>query len=175
MGNRQAGYNHFPEAYNGGFPGCTAKQLGELLKSGYNQHDEKYEVKGNYLEHFKPALILLHIGTNHVENTSVDDFAEILNVILEYQKSDNRNLVTTFLARIIDNETHNPMIPELNKELDKLVRQRVAVGESIIQVDMESALDYSKDMADWLHPNPIGYEKMAWKWFEALDAWFKSK
>ena len=49
------------------------------------------------------------------------------------------------------------------------------MGESIIQVDMESAPDYSKDMADWLHPNPIGYEKMARKWFAAIDAWFKSK
>lgn len=43
----------------------------------------------------------------------------------------------------------------------------------IIRVDMENALDYSKDMADWLHPNPVGYKKIAGKWFEALDAWFK--
>lgn len=173
VGNRRAGYNIFPEANNAGFPGCTAKQLAELLRTGYNKFDKKYEVKGKYLEKFKPNIILLHIGTNHVNETSVNDINDILNIIQEYQKSKNGNPVTIFLARIIDYDPHNPDVKRLNNEVDELVKKRRDMGDTIIQVDMEKALDYSRDMADKFHPNPTGYDKMAQKWFEALDAWFK--
>jgi len=40
---------------------------------------------------------------------------------------------------------------------------RIANGDDIIIVDMESELDYSigADMADEVHPNDSGYTKMA--------------
>lgn len=173
VGNRRAGYNYFTEANNGGFPGCTAKELCHLLKTGYNQHEGKYEVNGPYLEKFKPDIILLHIGTNKINTTTTDDINNILNEIKKFRKSKKGNPVTTFLARIINGNPYNPVITEFNNSVDKMVEQRVKLGDNIIRVDMENILDYTRDMADMVHPNPSGYEKMAKQWFQAIDEWIK--
>jgi hypothetical protein len=49
---------------------------------------------------------------------------------------------------------------------------RIAGGDDIIIADMEIALDYTTDMADGLHPNDAGYEKMAKVWYDALAVFF---
>lgn len=50
-----------------------------------------------------------------------------------------------------------------------MVLGRIANGDDIIIVNMETALNYSTDMADYLHPNDSGYAKMAQVWYEALS------
>ena len=45
---------------------------------------------------------------------------------------------------------------------------RIAGGDDIIIVNMESALNYSTDMYDELHPNDSGYAKMSEVWYNAL-------
>ena len=61
-------------------------------------------------------------------------------------------------------------IPELNKELGKL-----ASKEKVLVVNMADGFEWEKDtVADKVHPNKNGAEKMAKKWFEALSS-FKEK
>jgi hypothetical protein len=171
VGNRRAGYNYFTEANNAGFPGCTVKELYHLLKTGYNQHEGKYEVNGHYLDKFKPDVILLHIGTSKANPANAEDVESILKEIRKFDHSKKGNPVTTFLARIINSKQHNPAITEFNMALDKIVEKRTADGDKIILVDMEHALDYNKDMADMMHPNPAGDEKIARQWHKALMVW----
>jgi len=173
VGNKRAGYNYFTEANNAGFPGCTPKELYHLIKTGYNQHEGKYEVNGHYLEKFKPDVILLHIGTTKVNPANAEDVNHILGEIRKFNKSKSGNPVTTFLAKIINNKQHNPIITAFNNAVADFAQQKIQQGEKIIIVDMENALDYTKDMADMTHPNPAGYEKIAKQWFDALDPWIR--
>jgi hypothetical protein len=58
---------------------------------------------------------------------------------------------------------------ELNELVQDLADLRIAAGDQIVVVDMESALDYGSDMDDTLHPNDSGYAKMAVVYDAAID------
>ncbi|MBK8900829.1 MAG: hypothetical protein IPM53_06595 [Anaerolineaceae bacterium] len=115
-------------------------------------------------------IILLHIGTNN-PTTSPIHVENILNEIDRYENDFNVD-ITVVLARIINRTFYNPRITIFNQNIEAMALDRVANGDDIIVVDMESALNYSTDMADNLHPNETGYTKMSNVWFAALDALF---
>lgn len=175
VGNRNAGEHFFPQPQNAGFPGCTAKQLCEVLRSGYNGFEKKQEVEGEYLPLFRPDVILLHIGSNHIDKTLPEDIDEVLSVISRYNGQKDGRPTVTFVARIIDYNVHNPHVSRLNTAVDAIVKWRIALGEPLVRVDMESALDYRLDMADIYHPNPVGYVKIAERWFHALEGYLKKR
>jgi len=58
-----------------------------------------------------------------------------------------------------------------NTNLVTMAQDRINSGDQILIVDMEcgAGLNYSTDMIDQLHPNQTGYDKMADKWFDAID------
>ena len=49
----------------------------------------------------------------------------------------------------------------LNIAIQNLADTRIASGDNIVVVDMEVLLDYQQDIADTVHPNETGYNKMA--------------
>ena len=114
-------------------------------------------------------VVLLHIGTNDISgsNEKVQDITEILNNIDLFSQD-----ITVVLARII-NRTDVPAktlaTTQFNEEVAAMARTRIANGDKIIVVDQENALNYGTDMADDLHPNQTGYDKMADVWLNALD------
>ncbi|MGD9876618.1 MULTISPECIES: SGNH/GDSL hydrolase family protein [Desulfococcus] len=107
-------------------------------------------------------IVLLHIGTNCL-TTDTEEVERILDNIYLYDID-----ITVFLALIIDRVPHSPDTSAYNLNLQAMASQRKADGDSIVVVDMEHALNYSDDMADWLHPNDDGYGKMADAWQNAL-------
>jgi lysophospholipase L1-like esterase len=114
-------------------------------------------------------VVLLHIGTNDISNGSqnVQDITEILNNI-DLLSQD----ITVVLARII-NRTDVPAkilsTTQFNDGVAAMARTRIDNGDKITIVDQENALNYETDMADDLHPNQNGYDKMADVWLNALD------
>lgn len=118
-------------------------------------------------------VVLLHIGTNDIaknpQDTSVDDVESILNEIDRFDPN-----VAVVLARIINqlNNNNQPRftVNQYNNNLQTLADQRIAAGDKIIVVDMETAIDYTADLADYLHPNITGYNKMATRWKEGLTS-----
>jgi len=126
-----------------------------------------------FLEANPADIVLLHIGTNDIsgENENVTEVEGILNSIDQYEIDHNEN-VTVILARIIlrtDNGAKNETTKAFNNEVEDMARARIANGDDIIIVDMENALTYPDDMADSLHPNAVGYEKMADVWYDAVS------
>ncbi len=120
--------------------------------------DNVFSWLGNY-----PAdVVLLHIGTNGLD-ASPADVDDILNEIDRFSEE-----TTVVLARIINRQQYSAMTTAFNDNVEAVARQRIAAGDRIILVDMESALTYPDDMADQWHPNQLGYEKMAEVWFRAL-------
>jgi lysophospholipase L1-like esterase len=112
----------------------------------------------------KPAdIVLLHIGTNEL-TTSPSDVEDILNEIDRYSED-----ITVLLARIINRQTYHPETTQFNDNVQAMAEDRIAEGDKIIIVDQESALNYSTDMWDDVHPNDSGYNKMAGVWLDSLD------
>ena len=117
----------------------------------------------------KPAdVVLLHIGTNDLDMpnppTDASNVESILNEIDQYDQG-----ITVILARIIDTVPYKAATTTFNNNVQAMAQNRIANGDKIILVDEESALDYSVDMFDNLHPNQTGYNKMANIWMNSLS------
>ncbi len=135
-------------------------------------------------------VVLLHIGTNgDIADDSAADVNATLEKIDHYEIANNTH-IKVVLARIIDcwdgwdaaaatpaktlvcTPTFKTHIQNFNTNLDAMVTSRVAAGDDITVVDMQTGagLDYNAtDMIDDLHPNVTGYAKMANAWYTALE------
>ncbi len=123
-----------------------------------------------WLATYQPNAVLLHIGTNDITagDQDANEVNSILNCIDDYEDANNEH-VTVILALIINRNPYNPATTAFNSDVNNMAVSRIANGDDIIIVDMESALDYPTDMCwDGLHPNDNGYTKMAVVWYNAL-------
>ncbi len=100
-----------------------------------------------------------------------NEINQILNEIDEYENA-HSVVIPVILAKIINRK--NPNSPQgmktsqLNNEIQSLYNTRHAAGDAIILVDMENILNDS-DYYDNIHPNEMGYGKMADVWLAAID------
>lgn len=110
-------------------------------------------------------VVLLHIGTNDISSggQNASEVDQILDEIDRYSPD-----VTVILALIINRAQYSPATSRYNGDLQTMAEKRIANGDKIIIVDMESALKYPDDMVDNIHPNDGGYRKMADRWLEKL-------
>ena len=63
---------------------------------------------------------------------------------------------------------------EYNAKLAEIVSKEKAQGTKIYLVDFRKTVD-ATDLADGLHPNAKGYEKMAQAWAEAMTTVWEVK
>jgi len=144
-----------------GHPGWHANQI----------RDNVYD----WLELNPADFVLLHIGTNDISygdkaQNVKNEVNEILDNIDLYEDDYNKD-ITVFLARIIlrtDDVAKNETTKAFNDALEDMALDRIADGDDIIIVDMENALTYPDDMASGVHPNAVGYQKMADVWYNAI-------
>jgi hypothetical protein len=148
---------------------------GELVTPSFDYDHEgwpRYTVEQiadnifNWLLDNPADIVLLHIGTNDLDPDDPEDdpdVEQILNEIDRYSLD-----VIVILARIINRKTYSQRTTTFNNNIEDMALRRIANGDKIVIVDMESALDYATDMADLKHPNEVGYEKMADVWLDAL-------
>jgi lysophospholipase L1-like esterase len=126
----------------------------------------------NFLAANPADIILLHIGTNDI---SIDeqDANEVSNILDEIDRFSTD--IKVILALIINRQNYSPETTQFNNDVSNMAQNRIAAGDDIIVVDMESALDYTTDMADNIHPNDTGYAKMAEVWYNALEGCLKDR
>lgn len=121
-----------------------------------------------------PDVIMLHIGTNDISKNqgtagTAAEIGQILDLIDTWEGLNHE--VWVVLARIINrNDDKSGITTELNGLIQTLADTRIAAGDRIVVVDMESALTYPGDLADIVHPNDSGYGKMAAVWLAAVEA-----
>ncbi|MDH5444149.1 MAG: GDSL-type esterase/lipase family protein [Gammaproteobacteria bacterium] len=110
--------------------------------------------------------VLLHIGTNDISSNS-EDAAEVAKVLDEIDKFSPET--TVFLARIIDRDTQPIETTIFNDAVEAMALDRInLLNDKIVVVDQQSALIYPTDLADAVHPNNTGYQKMADTWYASL-------
>jgi hypothetical protein len=147
-------------------------QSGQLIDPPFDLDHESHagwtdgQVSANifsWLTQNPADIVLLHIGTNQVE-TDVTDLDTILDEIDRFDEN-----IVVILARIINRMQYSAVTTQFNDNLEALAESRINNGDKIVVVDQEGALTYPDDLADNLHPNINGYNKMATVWMEALQ------
>jgi lysophospholipase L1-like esterase len=65
-------------------------------------------------------------------------------------------------------------LPELNVALAALAKELDRPGQRVLTVDLASGFDVAADtIADRVHSNARGAEKIAQRWAEALGPWLR--
>ncbi len=119
-----------------------------------------------WLRNTNPHTVLLHIGTNDVnQNFDLANAPARLSALLDRILA-NAPGVELFVAQITpeSNATQEARVQAYNATLPGIVASK---GSRVHLVDMHSALT-TADLADGVHPNANGYNKMANVWFNAL-------
>ncbi|MDG6101543.1 RICIN domain-containing protein [Dactylosporangium aurantiacum] len=121
-----------------------------------------------WLQAYTPRTILLHIGTNDMnQNYDVANAPARLSALIDKIRATAPS-VELFVAQIT---------PETDATLEARVQAYNAALPGIVAgkgplthlVDMHSAIT-TADLADGVHPNATGYDKMAARWFGALQS-----
>jgi len=120
-----------------------------------------------------PDVILLHIGTNDFgQNFDINNAANRLDGLITKMANlrPYAHIIVTNLMIRTDNATADANIQNLfNPQVPNIVANHAAVGQRVTFLDMRSAVT-AADLADGLHPNQTGYNKMADAWLPAIQA-----
>jgi len=119
----------------------------------------------NWLRTATPRTILLHIGTNDMIQNPANAPARLATLLDRIiAQAPNAEL---FVATIIPLSGRDATVRTFNAGLISAVQARANAGRRVHLVDMFNALTLA-DLADGVHPNANGYNKMAAVWFNAL-------
>jgi lysophospholipase L1-like esterase len=123
----------------------------------------------NWLHATTPHTVLLHIGTNDIaQNDDLPNAPARLSALIDHITA-TVPTAEVFVAQIIPlgSPSLEAEVKTFNAAIPGIVQGKVAAGKHVHLVDMHSALT-TADLADGVHPNAGGYDKMAAVWFNAL-------
>jgi lysophospholipase L1-like esterase len=120
-----------------------------------------------WLRTSNPRTILLHIGTNDMYGDTSGAPGR-LGTLLDHITAAAPN-ADVFVATIITSTGRDSLIRGYNAAIPGLVQTRANAGKHVHLVRMYDALT-TADLADGIHPNAGGYQKMANVWFSALQS-----
>jgi len=156
--------------------------VGSQVHGTYTDFDREHEGHGSYradqlrdniiswLDDHPADIILLHIGINDIAGGNEDpqEVDDLLDNI-DLWESDNSRPITVIVTRIINwHDGNDPVVTAFNDSVEIIVQQRILAGDDLIWVDMEHAIIYPDDLYDGVHPNDIGYSKMANVWYNTM-------
>jgi lysophospholipase L1-like esterase len=166
----------FPQRHIDFVGSTTDNPNGALSDSDHEGHSgfRLDNIDANLSSYFavagSPDYILLHLGTNDFGQGAdlATAQARMFQLVTDIfaQKPGTTLIVSSLLNRTDGAELN---IPAFNASLPDLVAHFAALGDHIFFLDMNAALNTTTDLADGLHPNQVGYDKMADAWFGALD------
>jgi lysophospholipase L1-like esterase len=123
--------------------------------------DQIAGIADSTLATYKPNVVTLEIGTNDLnQNYQVSTATTRLHSLVDQITADDPG-VTVLLASVIisTNSVEEPNRPAFNQAIPGIVQAEQAAGKHVGYVDMGSLT--AADLADALHPNDGGYQKMA--------------
>jgi hypothetical protein len=181
IGSRSSGYHEdlltTIYARNAGFPGIITEKLADVIETGSSSFTGT-ESPGPYLQTYNPDIVLLHIGTNDINqfgaSAQVTHVERILNAIHNHSQNTGKPILV-FLATIVSFKDYpcgsHTNISSFNNKIKTLAQNKINQGHKLILVDMEctAGINYSTEMIDAYHPNVAGYEKMGAKWYSMID------
>jgi lysophospholipase L1-like esterase len=124
-----------------------------------------------WLQTYTPHTVLLHIGTNDVlQNFNLSSAPTRLSTLIDHITT-TAPTAEVFVATIIPIGTasQDAAARTFNAAIPGIVQSKASAGKHVHLIDMHSALT-TADLADGIHPNAGGYDKMAATWFTALQS-----
>jgi lysophospholipase L1-like esterase len=124
-----------------------------------------------WMQTFTPRTVLLHIGTNDVlQNFNLSTAPNRLSTLIDRITNAAPN-ADVFVAQIIPlaNPNQDAAARTFNAAIPGIVQSKVNAGRRVHLVDMHSALT-TADLIDGVHPTAGGYDKMAARWYAALQS-----
>lgn len=121
-----------------------------------------------WLQAYTPRTVLLHIGTNDInQDHDVPGAPGRLSALIDKIRATAPD-VQLFVAQITpeSDPALESRVTAFNAALPDIVAQK---GPLTHLVDMHSAIT-TGDLADGVHPNETGYAKMGDRWFDALQS-----
>ncbi|MFF5075458.1 ricin-type beta-trefoil lectin domain protein [Actinoplanes sp. NPDC000266] len=165
---RMATDRHTVDFVGSGFNGPSA--LGDHDHEGHSGwliRDLDANITG-WLRQSAPRTILLHIGTNDINrNDDVAGAPGRLSALIDRIRvlAPNAELFVATITPIADTAAEQ-RVRAFNAAVPGVVAQK---GSRTHLVDLHAALT-TADLADGLHPNAGGYDKMAARWYAALQS-----
>jgi acetyl esterase/lipase len=148
-------------------------RVGPLRHEGYGEKNTEFlvGVVERYFHTNSADILLIHSGHNHTNTEApVPGIVAATEKMIRAARGANPK-VTVLVAQVITSGKlpKYEYIPELNVELGKLAGRMNSPESPVIAVNMADGFDWRTDtIADHVHPNAIGADKMAAKWFAAL-------
>jgi len=126
----------------------------------------------DWLTKYNVDIALIHLGTNDAfmrqsNQSTSDELKSIVSLIRE----DNPGVII-LLARLIPTTRtakDTKAVVSLNETIVKLSKSLGTTDSPVILVDQFAGFDGEADLYDKVHPNTQGEEKMAAKWFDAIQ------
>jgi lysophospholipase L1-like esterase len=147
---------------------------GTLAHEGYSGKNAEFIAK-TVPAHFQktPAdIVLLHAGHNYsVEMDPVPKIIRADEQLIAELRAINPRLIV-LVAQVIPSAKlpKYSYHPALNSALAAMAARLNHPGQPVLIVDQRPGFDTATDLvADLVHPNAAGAEKMATRWFEALQ------
>ncbi|OPX44081.1 xyloglucanase Xgh74A precursor [Ruminiclostridium hungatei] len=125
----------------------------------------------SWMTTYKPKIVLLHIGTNDVaQNTDLANAPARLGTLIDKICAKLPAGGKLYVATIVPLGMGdlNNKVKDYNSKIPGIVQSKVSQGKPVYMVDMYSALT-TADLADGVHPNRTGYDKMADVWYKAIS------
>ena len=149
-----------PDPDHEGHSGWRIDQIDSIIPGAFDSIDD-------------PNVILLLIGTNDYGQGY--DPANAINRLetLVIKMATNRPYAKIIVANLlVRGEPYNTQIQtSFNPYIQALVQRQRAAGREVYFTDLRSAVPLS-DLPDQLHPDALGYAKMATNWFGAITNLF---
>jgi lysophospholipase L1-like esterase len=119
-----------------------------------------------WLEDYTPDIVLLHVGTNDFgrEQSNSSTIQELASIIDKLRK--DNSAVIILIAKIIPMKNKDTF--SINQDIEALVSTKNAQEAPVIIVDQYLGYEPFSDNHDNFHPNTLGEDKIANKWFNTL-------
>ncbi|MBR6310616.1 MAG: DUF5010 domain-containing protein [Paludibacteraceae bacterium] len=125
----------------------------------------------NWASNYTADIALIHLGTNDIGNRTPEESKTNLAYIINALRAKNPNVVI-FVAKLIPRQNKNHT--DYNNMIETLATEMNTEESPVILVDQATGFDWQTDTWDGTHPNAIGEEKIAQRWFDALQSYLNS-
>ena len=161
VGSKSNGPSILGDKHHEGHPGWTINQITTLVDNGL-------------LFTYQPDVVLLMIGTNDIlRNDNISTLKTELSQLIDKITTDlpNANLVVSSIAPLepsIKGTGRANVVKAYNEVIPQLVKEKVAQGQQITYANAGGSLSLDDLVADGIHPNAAGYDKLGNAWYKNL-------